>query len=286
VKVFLKKIMSYIAFLVIYFLDRSFITRNLIDLINLEIQSRVLTIKHGATSLVIYVPNILSRYRASTFSTKEPETLKWIDSFEKGAKFWDIGANVGLYSCYAAAKKGSHVVAFEPSVFNLELLSKNIFKNKLENLVKIFPLALTDGEGFQKFYLSTITQGGALSAFGAPLGYDGKELNPIFIYSVYGISLDFAVLSMKLEPPDYLKIDVDGIEHLILKGATSFLRSIKSILVEINDKFIEQSDITSSILIENNFELIAKLHSVTVENSKDFNTVFNQIWINKNISKN
>jgi hypothetical protein len=142
-------------------------------------------------------------------------------------------------------------------------------------------LALSEREGFETFYLSNIIQGGALSAFGDPLGHDGNELKPIFQYNIYGISLDFAVYSLGLDPPDYLKIDVDGIEHLILKGATKLLQEVKSILVEINDRFIEQSEQTRSILVSNNFEMIAKLHSETVENSKDFNMVFNQIWINK-----
>ncbi|MBU3598268.1 FkbM family methyltransferase [Polynucleobacter bastaniensis] len=281
-KTTLKQLMSYLAVLFVSALLRIRLARYFLDLVNTTSQNNKLLIKHEDIDLNFYVPNTLSRYRASTFSTKEPETLKWIDEFEEGANLWDIGANIGLYSCYAASKKGSHVVAFEPSVFNLELLCKNIYINKLDNLVRIFPLALSDGEGFGKFYLSNIIQGGALSTFGEPLGHDGNELKPIFQYSIYGISLDFAVYSLGLDPPDYLKIDVDGIEHLILKGATRLLKEVKSILVEINDQFIEQSELTRSILVSNNFEMIAKLHSETVENSKDFNAVFNQIWINKN----
>ena len=62
--------------------------------------------------------------------TKEPETLEWIDQF-KGDKivFWDIGANVGLYSIYAALKhKDIQIISFEPSVNNLRVLSRNIYK--------------------------------------------------------------------------------------------------------------------------------------------------------------
>ena len=67
-----------------------------------------------------YVPNPLSLYRAKTFSTKEPDTLGWIDSLDKSSIMWDIGANIGLYSIYAAKCRNIKVFAFEPSVYNLE----------------------------------------------------------------------------------------------------------------------------------------------------------------------
>jgi len=75
------------------------------------------------------VPNSISRFRIDTFATKEPETLSWIDTFERNAVFWDIGANIGLYSCYAAKSTDCKVYAFEPSIFNLELLGRNISLN-------------------------------------------------------------------------------------------------------------------------------------------------------------
>ena len=50
--------------------------------------------------------NYYTSLRVNTFYSKEPETLKWIDNFneDKNIIFWDIGANIGLYSIYAALK--------------------------------------------------------------------------------------------------------------------------------------------------------------------------------------
>ena len=62
-----------------------------------------------------------------TFLTKEPDTIEWIESFENEMVFWTVGANIGIFSCFAAKEKQAKTYAFEPSTFNLEILSKNIF---------------------------------------------------------------------------------------------------------------------------------------------------------------
>ena len=53
-----------------------------------------------------FTPNKLTELRIKNFFNSEPETLSWINNFEKEKKliFWDIGANIGLYSVYAALK--------------------------------------------------------------------------------------------------------------------------------------------------------------------------------------
>ena len=82
-----------------------------------------------------FVPNQLTNWRIDTFFSKEPETLDWIDSFEKKENFifWDIGANIGLYSIYNSIKHSkSTTIAFEPSSSNLRVLTRNIFINNLE----------------------------------------------------------------------------------------------------------------------------------------------------------
>ena len=102
------------------------------------------SVYHHDVELIFTVPNDLNRFRIDTFSTKEPETLEWIEGIPQGSVLWDIGANVGLYTCYAAKARGCHVFAFEPSVFNLELLARNIFLNGLAGQAVIIPLPLFD----------------------------------------------------------------------------------------------------------------------------------------------
>ena len=49
------------------------------------------------------------------FFEREPDTIKWIDTFETPCTFWDVGANTGIYSLYAGLREGTTVVAFEPA---------------------------------------------------------------------------------------------------------------------------------------------------------------------------
>jgi FkbM family methyltransferase len=207
-----------------------------------------LRVTHGGQNIKLVVPNWLNQYRAETFSTKEPETLEWIESLEKGAIFWDVGANVGLYSVYAAKYKQCSVFAFEPSVFNLEALARNIFNNQLQARVTIVPVALSDKAGANLFRMTSTEWGGALSTFQESYGQDGKDMTACFEYRVCGVTIDEAVTSLGIPLPQYIKMDVDGIEHLILAGGAKVLTQVKGILIEINDTFPEQSECAIRLL--------------------------------------
>ena len=117
--------------------------------------NNVKEIAYRDCNLKFVVPNWINRFRVETFATKETETLDWIDTFEKKTVFWDIGANVGLYSCYAAKRFNCKVYAFEPSIFNLELLGRNISINQLVDKVVMIPIPLTEKLLESKLGLST-----------------------------------------------------------------------------------------------------------------------------------
>ncbi len=234
-------------------------------------------INYNDCKLKFIVPNWINRFRIDTFATKEPETLEWINSFKKNSIFWDIGANVGLYSCYASKNLNCKVIAFEPSIFNLELLGRNIFINQLVDKVTVIPIPLTDNLSENKLNISTTEWGGSGSTFGQNYTYDGSILNTKFDYKTIGISMDQAVNLLKIPQPDYIKIDVDGIEHLILKGGEKTLLSVKSILVEIDDRFKKQKENTEKYLNNAGFRLKEKKHSKLFDNT-EYESCFNQVW--------
>lgn len=205
-------------------------------------------VQHKSTRMLFTTPNALCRYRLNSFSTKEPETLEWIDTLPEGAVLWDIGANVGLYSIYAALHRKARVFAFEPSVFNLELLARNIHLNGLHEQIVILPIALSDTLGPSLFRMSNTQWGGALSTFDKMYGQDGRTLNTQFKYQIYGMTIQDAITRLGLPLPHYIKIDVDGIEHLILAGGPAVLVQVDSVLVEINEEFPEQTENAAKLL--------------------------------------
>ncbi len=242
------------------------------------ILNKTLLVTHNKCSLRLSIPNSVCYFRANTFANKEPETLDWIDSMPKDSVLWDVGANVGLYSVYAAMKRNCTVFSFEPSVFNLEFLARNIFENNLVNKIVIVPLALSDKLSISNFNMGTTDWGGALSTFDQSYGYDGKDMSAVFKYNTIGLSMTDAVNKLKIPTPDYIKIDVDGIEHLILSGGGEVLANIKGILIEVNDDFETQRDIVSELLTNSGLTLNEKVHSEMVEEDDEFNSIFNQIW--------
>ncbi len=276
-KAIIKNAIRRLVVLSVDFMGETFIGRHVYSQIINNVMGRTRTIEHQGLSLTFLAPNVLSQFRVDTFSTKEPETLDWIDSMPQGTVVWDIGANVGLYSCYAAKRRGCKVFAFEPSVFNLELLARNIFLNKLTELVTIIPLPLSAALAVSKLNMTTTEWGGALSTFGKSYGYDGQPLCKTFEFSTIGVSMSEAVELLKIPKPDYIKMDVDGIEHLILNGGTAVLQNAQSILVEINDDFRAQAEGAMRCLIAAGLELEEKRLWKGCDNSP-FASTYNQIW--------
>lgn len=271
-KSFIKSIINRIGWLFYYLLNNRF----LVLIGDASLKYKVLekrNISAGNKKLTFYTPNFLMRYRHKTFFSKEPETLQWIDQFKSNTVFLDVGANVGLYSIYAAKTKNTTVYAFEPSFFNLEYLARNIFINGLSEKINIIPLALNNTAGINPFHLTSTAWGGALSTFDQKFDDSGKEMHPEFVYKTTGIDLDTLSKLLQLEKADYVKIDVDGLEHIILSGAKNTLKNAREILVEINDNFSEQREVSNKILVELGFELDQKIY--TEVNTKQ---VANQIW--------
>jgi len=218
----------------------------------------------------------LTRYRSDSFSTKEPTTLTWLEAITKNSVLWDVGANVGLYSVYPAKRNGIKVFAFEPSVFNLELLARNIFLNDLQQLITIVPTALSEAQGPNLFRMSTTSWGGALSNFGGDFDQHGDKLKSNFEYVTLGITMDQAVLQLGIPAPQFIKIDVDGIEHFILRGGLETLKTVESVLIEIDDCFKEQADETARILRSAGLKLHLKCDGDGVSQ-------YNQWWVREGI---
>lgn len=170
-----------------------------------------------------YTPNTVTKWRANTLLTKEPITIEWINSMKSGEVLYDVGANVGGYTCYAGSK-GVRVYAFEPEAENYALLVRNMVLNKIEP--NAYCLAISNQQKLGTLNLSQIGVGGSCHTF-------GEAQDKVLHQGCFGTSLDL-LLDSGLPQPDYLKIDVDGLESNVISGAKNLLKNVKSLLVEIN----------------------------------------------------
>ena len=243
------------------------------------------SIKILGKKIKFFVPNVLTNVRVDTYFTKEPETLEWIDSFEKKENliFWDIGANIGLYSIYNSLKHPkSTTIAFEPSSSNLRVLTRNISINNLEKNIKVVPIPLTNKENtFQEMSEGYLLEGEANNTFGEKFDFEGKELKPAIKYTLLGTTMNYFIENSILNIPDYIKIDVDGIEHLILEGGEQFLynEKIKSMSIEINENFKEQYEKVLNLMEKYKFKFLYKKHNddnytLNDKYNKSYNYIF------------
>ena len=234
-----------------------------------------------------FIPNHITKWRVDSLFIKEPETLEWINNFKKSKNiiFWDIGSNIGLYSIYAAIiHKKIKVYSFEPSFLNLNILGRNIYINKLRNKIDIIQLPLSNQfNKFQNMMESSDCEGGALSSFGSNKDFNGKKINITNSYSILGTTLDEMIKQKILQIPDYIKIDVDGLEDLILLGFMKNLknRKIKSILIEVNEGYPSQKMKIEKMLKESNYILKQKEQSEISKQGKNASQTFNYIYYRK-----
>jgi FkbM family methyltransferase len=226
----------------------------------IENSNPVMDVKTNAGNIKLYSPSELLIWRATTYNTKEPSTLEWIDSFKEKSVLWDIGANIGLYSLYAAKKSDCEVYAFEPSAFNFPILNKNIEINNLDSKISALCLAVSEKTMIDKLNMPDTSFGGALNCFADTVDMNGKQFSPSYSQGTLGVSIDDLVSRFDLVIPNYIKIDVDGIENLIIKGAVNTLSNskVESVLVELEDDQPEECEYVISTLKNSGLELTDK----------------------------
>ena len=202
--------------------------------------SRVNAVKrtnvHGVP-IVFDANDELHLLRADWIESKEPETIEWIDSFELGSVFFDIGANVGVFSLYAALRSECDVYAFEPEAKNYACLNKNILLNGLGRRVKALNMGLHDSTGIEFLQLHDLASGAALHSLGEPVDWRGQRFDSKFEQAVLAFSLDEFIDRFHVPSPRHIKLDVDGNEEKIIRGGrrTFSDSGMQSLMIEINE---------------------------------------------------
>lgn len=204
---------------------------------------------YESVSFVYGVPNPTALWRVSSFETKEPETIKWIASFAEDDVFVDIGANMGIYSIFAAVYAKARVFAFEPESQNYALLNLNIDANKLSDRVTAWCCALADSHRFDRLYLNQFSAAQSMHQFGAEVDDKLAPRKAAFAQGSMSYALDELISRGDVPLPTHIKIDVDGFEHLVVAGARSTVQdpAVKSVLIEINPHIDEHAKLIADM---------------------------------------
>jgi FkbM family methyltransferase len=197
--------------------------------------------------------------RVDRMFNKEPETIAWIKSMNQTAVFYDVGANIGLYTIYAAVKRQCTTYSFEPHSANFKNIIENIEENKLLKSYA-YPVAINKKFGLSSMSVKNLYAGVADNVV--------DSLGEIY-HGVVSISLDDVVEKNILPQPDYIKVDVDGFERHVFEGSQQVFKKAKSILIEIDQKDIQ--------LVDDIKNLGFQLKSEHIRNSVEKNYIFTAV---------
>lgn len=179
----------------------------------------------------------------------EKTERQFINKFLKeGDVFFDIGANIGLFTLIASEKIGilGSIHAFEPAVETFKRLEENISLNKLKN-VYLNNIALSDKKETLKLFVDKNGYD-AYNSFGRP-----SKGNLYSSEEVLTWPLDFYIEENSLTKIDLVKIDVEGWEIPVFKGAENLFKKhdAPTLMVE----FTEQNAINAGFSCKELYEM-------------------------------
>lgn len=202
-----------------------------------------------------------TKSRADQFFSKnsETETINWILNFEPNSNFIDVGANIGLFSLFAAKKK-HNVLSIEPEAHNFTILNLNIFDNNFNDNVVCYPIALASKNKLSKLNIFKMGWGHSLHSFDNDIKKGDTKQDPVFKQGSFGMSLDDVIEQTKFFP-NYVKIDVDGNELDVILGCTKLLKSksVISIMIEINSHDLVSKNKIFNLMSQNLFFIDEKI---------------------------
>ena len=169
-------------------------------------------------------------WRATQSPSLDIDTNKWIAQFAENDVFYDVGANIGLYSIMAAKFMKVRTYAVEIDLMNARILYENISMNNCQEKVTVLPFGLDSHSRQEILFLKTMSYGDALHNLRQPNNFVTKPSGLQVQVPVF--RLDDVIKILSLPAPTKLKIDVDGVDLAVLEGARNALTTVTSLVIE------------------------------------------------------
>ena len=198
------------------------------------------TLRLDPEDLVSYMILSSGKYENPSFSMLR-------EHLSPGATFVDVGADFGIYSLRAGPIVGraGHVIAVEPNPESIRLLETNIAANHAR-MIAVAPVACSDTETTLDLYVSPHRNSGETSLSKTNASQEGAVSRS---YKVRARPLDDIIRESGVTRVDAIKIDVEGAEYLVLRGARQTLnRFHPMLLVEIVEHQLRAMNTSSTEL--------------------------------------
>jgi FkbM family methyltransferase len=174
-------------------------------------------------------PSAGLRYLFRPMNSVDPALLELVREFVTGGSVvWDVGANVGLFSFAAASLAGPDglVVALEPDAWLVQLLRRSALEQPAGSApVQVVPAAVASQVSIRTLCLATRSRAANyLAEFGTSQTGGSREQQ-----SVVAVTLDWLMDS--LPAPSVVKIDVEGAELEVLKGAHRLFETVRPVVL-------------------------------------------------------
>ena len=236
--------------------------------------NRISTIDYKR-KLFIACDNLRELETRANSCKKEPELINWLEINNNKEKqiLWDIGSNVGAYSLVAATM-GYKVLSFEPAYQNYFKLHENISLNKLDEQIEAFCISFGDKLQTGNFNIFDTSFGTSKGNYNAD-NYYQLNLKKISQKKTLVFSIDSFIKIFNLPEPSLIKIDVDGGEFEVLKGAATLLehgKNLKSLLVEFDEDEYSINEL-ETFLKKLNWQIVSKHNRIGRVNNLIINKI-------------
>jgi len=216
-----------------------------------RVRGPIINLKIMGVKIRMYTPTYpdfhIVDYVARTEHYLQRELVR---ELKEGIVIWDVGANVGLYSCFLGKYSSNvTVVAFEPNPVVVERLKKNVSLNGLRN-VQIVDVALWDVDSNLTF---DVVWSEHPSLHGRVVTHsEGNQGNLVMVKAMRGDSLVEKGLA---PPPDIIKVDVEGGEIEVIRGMDSVLNDCRVLFIEVHPAKGVDTHVLECMLVKAGFEV-------------------------------
>lgn len=184
-------------------------------------------------------------YQIDFQTTESNEWAFYINSIKPDMLIFDVGANAGELSLLFShfTRKNGHVHSFEPTPSTYECLTHIAKASRNQNIIAR-NIALSNKIGTLRIHDYGIEYSGLNTEAKRPLKEQGFDIEPIQIIEVPCTTIDQYCIQNQIKQIDFLKIDVEGGELNVLKGASEMLnkKAIKSIVFEFGQTSIDMGN--------------------------------------------